>query len=544
MNYLDWVIMALYIVALIMLSYRLGKSQINERDYYLGGNKVHWLPVGVSSMATQLSTNSMLGAPAFVAFSLGGGLLWLQYELAVPLAMIFIMIFLIPFFKRANVISIYEYLELRLGVGSRMILSLLFQFIVAFGTGVTVYGISLVLQACLNIPFWLAVALLGVVTIIYDTLGGMRSVIASDVIQMIILVIGIIVASAFAVSLSGGFDKVLENFDATRLQSLDFSGHGLGDNATFAFLPMLVGGFFLYVAYYGCNQTQVQRQLSTKDVDDSNLSLFMNGMLRFPVVLGYCFLGVAIGAFANIHPHFLNRLPTREVIENGLVNHVPNFNAAVPIFVLDYLPHGFIGLIIIALFAAAMSSLDSTLNSLSATTVRDIIDRFFERPEQRTPKQDLLISKGVTVFWGIMCVGFSFFVGDISDSIIVSINKIGSLANGAILGTFLLAILTKRANDRGAIVGIVAGFFVNLYFWLYVPGVSWLWWNAIGCGVTVAVGYAMSYAFEQVNYETIRRLVWNRSSHMAPHGSKRNWPLYYGILFLWFLVMIGVLALI
>ncbi|MFQ5708091.1 MAG: sodium:solute symporter [bacterium] len=544
MNYLDWVIMALYIVALIMLSYRLGKSQINERDYYLGGNKVHWLPVGVSSMATQLSTNSMLGAPAFVAFSLGGGLLWLQYELAVPLAMIFIMIFLIPFFKRANVISIYEYLELRLGVGSRMILSLLFQFIVAFGTGVTVYGISLVLQACLNIPFWLAVALLGVVTIIYDTLGGMRSVIASDVIQMIILVIGIIVASAFAVSLSGGFDKVLENFDATRLQSLDFSGHGLGDNATFAFLPMLVGGFFLYVAYYGCNQTQVQRQLSTKDVDDSNLSLFMNGMLRFPVVLGYCFLGVAIGAFANIHPHFLNRLPTREVIENGLVNHVPNFNAAVPIFVLDYLPHGFIGLIIIALFAAAMSSLDSTLNSLSATTVRDIIDRFFERPEQRTPKQDLLISKGVTVFWGIMCVGFSFFVGDISDSIIVSINKIGSLANGAILGTFLLAILTKRANDRGVIVGIVAGFFVNLYFWLYVPGVSWLWWNAIGCGVTVAVGYAMSYAFEQVNYETIRRLVWNRSSHMAPHGSKRNWPLYYGILFLWFLVMIGVLALI
>jgi SSS family solute:Na+ symporter len=542
MNYFDWSIMVIYVIGLISMSYWIGKKQQNKRDYYLGGNKVHWLPVAISTSATQLSTNSMLGAPAFVAFSLGGGMLWLQYELAIPLAMIFIMIFLMPFFKKTGIISIFEYLELRLGPGTRLILNVLFQFFVAFGTGVTVYGISLVLQAVLDIPFWVAVVLLGVVTIIYDTLGGIRSVIASDVIQMFILVLGIIVAGLFAVSLSGGVSNLMANFDATRLKALDFSGHGLGDNATFAFLPMLIGGFFLYVAYYGCNQTQVQRELSTKSIDDSHMSLFVNGLIRFPIVLGYCLLGVAIGAFANINGDFLSLLPTREIIENGVIQQVPNYNTAVPFFVLHYLPHGFIGLIVIALFAAAMSSLDSTLNSLSAITVRDLVDRF-SKNEDRSPKQALVFSKGVTVFWGLVCVGFSFFVGNISDSIIVSINKIGSIINGPILATFLLAILTKRATDKGAIIGIFAGFLFNIYLWLFEPGVSWMWWNAIGCFVTFTVGYISSLAYPRPDYGKIVHLVWSRSGMKDHSESKKNWNIYYAILLIYFFVMVGILAL-
>lgn len=539
MNYLDWSIMVLYIGTLLWLSFRIGKSQTNEEDYYLGSKKVHWLPVGISTMATQLSTNSMLGAPAFVAFSIGGGLLWFQYELAVPLAMIFTMIFLVPFYKRSGVISIYEYLGLRFGVVTQTSMSILFQFARAFATGVTVYGISLVLQVCLDIPFWLAVLLLGVVTVIYDTLGGIKSVILSDVLQMLILVSGIGVAGYYAIDLSGGLANVVANFPAERFKALDFSGNGLGDGATFAFLPMLVGGFFLYVAYYGCDQTQVQRQLSTKDIDDTNMALFLNGLLRFPIVLLYCLLGVAIGAYAATHADFLSRLPTREVVENGVVQTLPNYNTSVPIFVLENLPHGMIGLIIVALFAAAMSSLDSTLNSLSAATVRDIIDRFSQK--KRTSTQELLVSKGTTVFWGIACVTFSFFVGNISDSIIVSINKIGSLAYGPILATFLLAILTKRATDLGTVFGIIAGFLVNLYLWLDVPEVSWLWWNVIGCVVTFAVGYVASLVFNPVDGKKIESLVWQRDNQ-HPFNYKKNWNVYYGILALYFLLIIAILA--
>ena len=130
MNLLDWGIVVLYISGLVTMSYFLGRKYTSQKDYYLGSSKVHWFPVGISTMATQLSTNSMLGAPAFVAFSIGGGLVWLQYELAVPIAMIVIMVFFIPFYRRAKVISIYEYLEIRLGAKTRTALSLVFQFFV------------------------------------------------------------------------------------------------------------------------------------------------------------------------------------------------------------------------------------------------------------------------------------------------------------------------------------------------------------------------------------------------------------------------------
>jgi SSS family solute:Na+ symporter len=301
---------------------------------------------------------------------------------------------------------------------------------------------------------------------------------------------------------------------------------------------MLVGGFFLYVSYYGCNQTQVQRQLAAKDNDDTNMALFLNGVLRFPIVLAYCFMGVAVGAFATSRGDFLEMLPLREVVENGVAAQVPNFNMAVPVFVLEYLPHGAIGLIIVALFAAAMSSLDSTLNSLSATTVRDVIDRFFKPTKTRSQRQQLVISKGTTVFWGVACVTFSFFVGGMSDSIIVTINKIGSLVNGPLLATFLLAILTKRTNDRGAVIGILAGFSFNLFLWVAVPGVSWLWWNAIGCGVTFAVGYGASLLMPVPLPANLSELTWSKSSTF---DHKKNWTVYYALLVAYFILMMVVL---
>ena len=543
MNYLDWLIVIFYTAGLLFLSYRLGKTQFSKKDYYLGGNRIHWLPVSISTMATQLSTNSLLGAPAFVAFSLGGGLLWLQYELAVPLAMIFIMIFLVPFFKKTGVISIYEFLELRLGVGSRTLLSILFQFIVAFGTGVTIYGISLVLQTVLGIPFWTAVLLLGVVTVIYDTLAGIRGVIISDVIQMIILVIGIFIVSYYAVNLSGGIVNVFNTFPAERLKALNSTGHGLGDNATFSFLPMLFGGFFLYVSYYGCNQTQVQRQLATRNIDDTKKSLFANGILRFPIVLGYMFLGITISAYAITNADFLGLLPTREVLINGAIEHVPNYNTAVPAFVLHYLPHGVIGLIIVALFSAAMSSLDSTLNSLSATTVQDIIGKF-SKNKNRTVREELILSKLVTLFWGIVIVTFSFFVGGISDSIIVSINKIGSLANGSILGAFILAVFTRRANDRGTVVGVFSGFIVNLLLWKFVPSVSWLWWNVIGCLITVGVGYVISLIFKTKTVKNIDQYTWNKTTRDEYSATHRQWRIRYIILIGYFLFILLIMSLI
>ncbi len=345
-------------------------------------------------------------------------------------------------------------MEKRFGVGTRTLLSVLFQCLRAFSTGVTVYGISIVVQMLLGIPFWLAVLLLGMVTLIYDYLGGIRAVIYSDVIQMIILYGGISVCLFYAIDLCGGWREMWHAFPADKAKTLDFSGHGLGDGKTFSFWPMLIGGFFLYLSYYGCDQTQVQRELSTRSVDDTNMSLFMNGILRFPLVITYCLVGVAIAAFLVKNPSFRDLM----LDQTGKVD----YNLAVPTFCIHYLPHGVIGIIIVALFAAAMSSLDSTINSLSAVTLRDIIERFRINGALNEVQQ-LRWSRLLTVFWGFVCIVFSFFVGDISESIIESVNKLSSLMNGPILGAFLLAILTRKANDKGTFVGILTGFFVNLY---------------------------------------------------------------------------------
>ena len=523
----DWLVVVFYLVGLIMFSMYLARGQKSKEDYYLGGNSTGSFPIAISIMATQCSTNSILGAPAFIAFSIGGGLVWLQYELAVPLAMIILMIFILPLYRNLNIISVYAYLEKRFGIGSRTLLSVMFQFLRAFSSGVTVYGISIVIQYCMGIPFWAAVLLLGVVTIVYDTIGGMKAVIYSDVIQMIVLYGSIIATIAIALSITGGFSETFANFDQTRIAAADFSSMGF-DGKDFAFWPMLIGGLFLYISYYGCDQTQVQRVLSTKDADATNNSLFLNGILRFPLVLTYCILGVCIGAYAYSHPEFLGMLAKTE-------SGAPNYNLAVPVFVFKYFPVGVVGLFFVGLFSAAMSSLDSTLNSLSATTMQDVFKAYLKK--EFTMKQEFLISKVLTLFWGTVCTVFAFFVGGVADSIIVSINKIVSLSNGPILAVFMMGILTKRISGFGAMAGLLIGFFFNLYLWVYVPNVSWLWWNVIGFILAFAVGYFVSIFKPQSLSKDISGLTWSDRKN-ASSGLRKNWTKYYIVLGVWAIVIL------
>jgi SSS family solute:Na+ symporter len=523
LNLLDWFIIIIYLAVMVGLSFFLGRRQKTARDYYLGGNKAAPLPIALSTMATQCSTNSLLGAPAFVAFAAGGGILWLQYELAVPFAMIILMAVIFPVFRRLNLISLYAYLERRFDRKTRMAISILFQFLRAFSTGVTVYGISLVLMVCLELPFWAAVLLLGGITVLYDVLGGMRAVIWSDVIQVVVLFGAILAAVAVTIHMVGGIEEVFVWIDPRRLRAVDFGHHGLGDGKTFAFWPMLLGGLFLYLSYYGCDQTQAQRELSTRSVDDTRQALFLDGMLRFPLVVSYCFLGVCLGAYAMVHPGFVAGLPLNE-------NGSANYNLAVPIFVLKNFPHGLIGLVMAGLVAAAMSSLDSTLNALSALSMQDLVGGFVKR--EFSHRTEILLSKLLTVCWGVVCLTFSFYVGNVSQTIIESVNKIGSLINGPLLAVFLMGMLSHRVNGEGALLGLVAGFSGNLWLWRYAPNISWLWWNVIGFFLAYAVGYVMSLVFPAPAAARLSGTLYRRDE-LQRSAPRRNWRPHYVILALY-----------
>lgn len=514
MNGLDWTIVVLYLLGMIGLSAWLSLRQRNQKDYYLGGNDTGPLPIALSTMATQCSTNSLLGAPATVAFVTGGGLVWLQNELAVPFAMIGLMAFLMPKLRSLGLVSIYGYLERRFSLQTRLLMSAIFLLLRAFGTGVTVFGASLVLSEVTGIELWLAAVVLGFVTAIYDMLGGMKAVIVSDVIQIAVLWGAILMATFVAVHLNGGFGATWENFPTERADALQLESFGFAKDDVFAFWPMFIGGFFLYLAYYGCDQTQAQRSLSTRSVDETNMALFLGGMLRFPLVLSYCFLGVAIGAYAITHPEFVQSL----VRPGGEIR----YDLAVPVFVIEHFPHGLVGLVIVGLFSAAMSSLDSTINSMSAVTMQDFIERFRKGMGR---KEMLFWSKATTFFWGMLCLLFSFYVDNIAQSILVAINKVSSLMNGPLLAIFTMGMLSKRINSVGAITGLIAGLLCNLMLWLFAENVSFLWWNVTGLVVAWAVGYLVSVCGPKPTQAQLKGNVVEKGT--SGHVDHRKWMPYY-----------------
>lgn len=512
---------------MIGLSAWLSLRQRDQKDYYLGGNNTGPLAIALSTLATQCSTNSLLGAPAFVAFVAGGGLVWLQYELALPFAMIGLMALLMPILRGLNLISIYAYLERRFSLKTRLLISGIFLFLRAFATGVTIYGVGLVISLVMGLPFWASVLVLGGVTVVYDMLGGMKAVIISDVIQVIVLMGAILAATLMAFHLNGGWAETVSTLGIARMEALDFVNMGLNFSndakmrTDYGFWPMFIGGFFLYLAYYGCDQTQAQRSLSTRSVDDTNRALFLGGILRFPLVLTYCLLGVGIGAYSLNNPDFIRGL----VDQNG----AERVDLAVPVFIMENFPHGLIGLVLIGLFAAAMSSLDSTINSMSAVTMHDYVLRFWGK--NLSEKAELYLSKATTFFWGALAIVFSFYVGNIAETVIVAVNKIGSVVNGPILAVFLMGILSSRVNAVGAIGGFLIGLCLNTALWIFFPGVSWLWWNLFGLVAAVIGGLAISYATRPPEPKQLEgNLARNTHGQIEHLKGAKQWRWYYAVL--------------
>lgn len=518
MNYLDWIVIAVYIAFLIVLSFYLSKKQKNIEDYYLGGRTIPWWAIGVSTMATQLGAISFISAPAFVALKPGGGLKWVGFEFAVPIAMVFIMIFIIPVIHRTGSISLYEYLEKRFDVSTRTIVSIIFQISRALATGVGIYAIGIVLSAILKVPLVPTILVIGFVTIIYDVLGGIKAVIYTDVVQMVVLTVGIIICGLSAYYLIGGTENILAGFDKERLQIFNMNNHGFGDGENYSFWALVIGGFFLYAAYYGCDQSQIQREMSAKSLDEAKKSLMLNGFARVLIVAAYLTMGLLIGAYALQSQTFLDLIPKDKL------------DYMVPIFVLNYLPHGLIGFIVIALIAAFMSSLDSAINSISAATMRDLYQRHIN--PDANDRYNFMMSRVLTVFWGVVCTGFAFLVGSISDTVIEAINKVGSLFYGPILAAFILGILFKKTTAAAVKIGVLLGVAVNFILWIGFPGISWLWWNVTGCLSAVIIGYIWSIL--SPSFKTVP----NDLSYYPQNNPTWNWR--YVFLIVYFFIIIGV----
>jgi len=498
MNYIDYIVIASYIIGFLLLG-RLFKENKDSKDYFLGGQSFGWFPLSMSTIATQLSAISFISAPAFVGLKEGGGMMWLTYEFAVPIAMLFLMVFLIPPMYKAGIVSVYSFLENRFSASTRILVSGVFQVSRAFGTSVMIYTVALILTSVMSIPMWQTILIIGVVTLIYSYQGGMKAVIWGDMIQMLILFLGIVICLWAGIYHLGGWSEFVDNVDTNRLTAVNFSSMGFSKGDEFGFWPMLIGGFFLYASYYGTDQSQVQLLFSAKDLGTVKKTLMYNGLLRFPITFIYCLMGLVIGTLVLTQTSFASAIPTDKP------------DLMIPIFIRDYLPNGLIGLLLVAILSAAMSSLSSAVNSLSAATTED----FFNRDNSLTQDKYMKTSKWSVIFWGLLCIGLAFFTGDIAKTVIEAINKVGSVFFGPILATFIAAISIKKINAIGANIGILTGVAVNVYLWLFVPEVFWFWWNAVGAITTLLVGYIASTIIKSDKGDTkselgVDALVWDK----------------------------------
>lgn len=527
MTVLDWGLLVAYLLGVIGLSYQLSKSQFSPDDYYVGGRKLPWWAVGISTMATQSSANSFVGIPAYVALAEGGGLSWLQFELAMPLAMAAVMILLIRRFRELNLVSVYGYLEKRFDGSTRRALAVVFLLSRGLAAGVGIYASGVVLSTCLGLSIGWCMVLVGVATIIYDSLGGMSAVVWTDVVQMVVLVGGIILCIALAVSDVGGIAEVLSAFEPERLEGLRYE-HGLGDGSQAPMWGFLVGGIFMYMSYYGVDQSQMQRALSAPSVADTKRSLVFNGIARFPLTVLYLLMGLAIGAA------FMQDDTLMAGVQDG------NFNAMVPLYVLERLPAGVRGILFASILAAAMSTLDSYLNSLSASTMQDLIIPWMaKRGHGIDARRALNYSRATTVGWGLVITAFGFVAGGMATTVVEAINKVGSLFYGPMLAVFGLGLLTRRATGGGALAGLVAGVLLNLALWQGLGDIFWMWWNVSGAIATFVVGYGLSF------FGTAPAAHQLRGTLAATDGlweHERPWLWVYGVLLGYFVLLMLISA--
>lgn len=476
---IDVLIMIIYGLLIIGLGIYLGKTNESQEDYFVGNRSFKWWAIGLSVIATQVSAITFIGAPGWAYQS---GLVAIIMTMNIPIAMWLIGGYFAPYFYNSGVMSVYSYLEKRFGNKIRLVMSLSFIFKMIMVIGTIVYAPALILSKITGLGLNITIAIMTIISIFYTILGGIKAVIWTDVIQMVVLWLGLIVSFFIIItSLPQSFTETIQIArEAGKIKALDFR---FGFDIPNTVWAGIFGGGILHLAYFGVDQAQVQRFLTAKSMRNVKITTKFSSF----VVVIQMFVFMLMGSLLY-------------VFYNGQSFDNPN-NIFLK-FILENIPNGILGLIIAALFAATMSSIDSALNSITTVLVKDIYERYFES----TYEKSLKISRIFTCISGIFIAAFAFLVSNTNLSLLEAISKYGSYLLGSMLGVFVLGLFTKSANEKGTILG----FFIGVFSVSYIAqntNTFWMWNNLIGLIVTFSIGYIISYLLggetKDIDYLTI-----------------------------------------
>ena len=563
MRLLDWLVVAGYLIWIVVDGIKRTRSASEIEGYLLANRSLPWWAVGLSVMATQLSAITLVGT---TGQAYADGMRFIQFYFGLPIAMVLLSMTLVPFFYRSGVYTAYEYLERRFDVKTRTAASLLFLFGRSMSTGAIISAPAVILSIIFHWNLTLTILAIGGPTILYTMVGGVQAVAWTDVKQMAI-VVGGLVCAVIALILGLPHDVSVPQAlhvagAAGRMNTIDFH---FDLRQTYTFWSGLIGGLFLHLSYFGCDQSQVQRYLTAKSLNEARHSLLMSAFVKIPLQVLVLMVGVFMFLFYvfNQPPMLFNaahaprieqsarageyhelerqfeatyeerrdaagtmarsdgaaydaarerfRAATAEMQairsraaaiikdvtgEAGFGDRTgdtprPDVNYVFPTFVTTRLPQGLVGLIIAAIFAAAMSATAGELSATATATVMDVYKRLLNTTA--TDAHYLMVSRMAVAFWGLVACVVAHVAVQLG-SLIEVVNRIGSIFYGSLLGVFVLALLFKRANGHGAFAGLIAGITVVVAFAFHpaTRGVSYLWHNPIGVVVVLVVGLAVS----------------------------------------------------
>lgn len=474
MRYVDLAVILVYLAGITWFGARFRSGQKNLRDYFLGGRTAPWWAIGLSIVSAETSTLTIVGTPA-LAFA--GNMGFLQIVLGYLLARIVISFLFLPQYFRGEMFTAYELMRRRFGERTRKLTASVFLVTRALAEGVRVVAIALVIGIVLGTGELASIALIVVLTLFYTFEGGMTAVIWTDVVQMSLYVIGAVV-SFFVIlgKIPGGWAHVAAVAGAAHkftVFDFRFAFDMQFFSRTYSFWAGVAGGCFLTTATHGTDQLMVQRLLSARNERESRAALFASWVVILIQFTLFLLIGILLfvyyGDKGMAAPTQLDRL--------------------YPEFIWNNLPVGVAGLLIAAILAAAMANLSAALNALSSTVVVD----FFHSGSLR-------LARGATVIGGVVLFAIAYAARH-SKSVLEAGLTIGSIPAGALLGVFLLGVLTKKPRQLAAMVGMAAGLTVILLVRFETP-IAWTWYVPIGAVTTFATALAASLFEESKGSES------------------------------------------
>ena len=505
----DYLVIVAYLVGVAVLGIRMGGRQKSTTDYFLGGRDLPWWAVCFSVVATETSTLTVISVPA-VAY--GGAMTFLQITIGYLFGRILVSIYFLPRYFKGSLVTAYAFLGERFGDGMRATASVTFLVTRLLADGVRLFATAIPLKIIADlagmtilggpVTYMQIILMLGLITVIYTLIGGIKAVVWMDVVQMLLYIGGGGLALALLMS-SAPTDWWQTAVAAGKTRILDV---GVGQSLSawftqpYVFLSAVVGGTVFSMASHGTDQLIVQRLLTCRTKVDGQKALIGSAIIVAVQFALFLFIGVLLWAYyGGLEPAAMGLSRADEIF---------------PKYIIEGLPPGLSGLVLAGIIAAAMSTLSSSLNSLASSSMMDLYERFRRKPlsEQRA----LFVSRGLTLFWGVVFVFFASLFEDTQDPVVELGLAIASFTYGGLLGVFLLGLCTKRARQWDAIIAfflalalmvvVISGLWYSPeQGWIFLLGpssdvvaaqglrsVGWPWYTVIGSLATLVTGSLMS----------------------------------------------------